>query len=1108
MLQLVLSRNEADRNAYLNKRLEQELHSQAHKLLLLVPEQSAFARDRDILLRFGAKAVSSMRICGFSRLAATLLQEAGRAVKPQIDEAGRAVLMSLAVENAAGENSLYAAHAGREKLMANLLSARDELRQYCLTPADLANAAEQLSGESLRKKTAELSLIFEAYDALVSHRFSDKSDNINTLTQLLKEQSLLSDTLVFVDGFRGFTEQQFVCLQQIMKQSPCVTVLLCTEQNTEVDGPFAHAQRARRRLRALCDKAGVPVREEYIEDKAAENAPLAYLREALYDPQAEPFADQTDAVTLVTASDKYAECDFCAAESARLLRECGYRARDIAVIERQPGTYSKAIAAAFRRHGVPCYEDMRRPLAEFPLVRLALSACALAGGALSTETIMQALKTGLADLSVQEVAELESYAHLWQIDGEKWKHDFVGHPKGFGKSLEEADSEKLIYLNKLRRRAIAPLLKLRKDMDAADGAGCCEAVYNYLLSVGADEGLRTLAQKLDADGNTPAAIECGRIWDVLMQLLDALQEAIGESTVGAKRFSQLLQIMIHSADLGDIPDSIDEVAVGDAVRMRLQDAKAVFVVGVNEGVFPAPLADGGIFTQAEKAQLREADFLLGESPENACAEERLLAYSVLTCARERLYVSHSESDLHAKSQLRSEIAEMLGKLYPACRRVNTTLLTPLDRISSPQTAFEETACIYKQNTPLRASLAAYVKAKDGFADRLAAVERAAEGRKFVFESTENAKRLFGEKLYLSPSKIEHYHKCSFAYFCRYGLKLEPAFAAKLDASNRGLLIHEVLEKLLDSYRDGALVQLSKEELRRVIHALCENYINERMGGKANMPLRLVWQLERAEQTAFEIAERLRAEFGTSLFVTRDVELAVNAIDGQVAPFKVQTADGGEVTVTGVVDRVDVMQADGKSYVRVVDYKTGGKNFRLSDIEAGLNMQMLLYLMCLWDNAKDRYGSGEIIPAGILYVPAKTGSLPLPRNATLEEIEKQKIKNGKMNGLVLADKTVILGMDSTGEGVYINAKIDKKGELKGSVASLDTFVRIHSKIEALLQEMYADLRKGSIHALPIEGTNYKDICRYCDYAGVCCHEQGDAVRALDSFGEGDANGLDS
>lgn len=1099
MLELIIGRNEEQRKEYLYAQIEKVLSEKNKKIILLVPEQASFAREKDILLRFGPKVASGMQICGFSRLATMLLQEAGVPVKPQVDEAGRNVLMSLAVENAAGASGLYAAHAGRGKLLRDLLAARDELKQACLLPQELTAAATRLQAPSLRQKAAELAHIFDVYDALVTRRFSDKSDNINLLTQTMKTVPLLANTVVFADGFRGFTEQQFQCILQMLRSCDALHICLCSEKNAaaQEDSAFAHSERARRYLHHLAQKADVQIKETYLADAVQADNALVYLREALYDVSAEPFEADASAVTIVSASDKYAECDYCAAEAARLLREEGYRARDIAVIERQPGNYSKALAAAFRRCGVPCFEDLRRPLSSFALIRLVLSVCDAAGTRLTAERLMNALKTGLAGVDVKDCALLESYIHLWQLDGNRLSYDFTGHPDGFGKPMEERDREKLALINNIRKTAVEPILRLRKDLDGADGKQACEAVYRYLVRINAADSLRAYAQRLDKNGHTHDAIECGRIWDVLMELLDALQEAIGPQTVSAARFAELLHIMVDSADIGDIPDGIDEVAVGDAQRIRPDGAKVVFVVGANEGLFPAAASDYGIFTRNEKKQLREASFALGDAAEELCAEERLLVYSVLTAAREKLYVTFSTSDLHAGALYPSEIVSMLKAVYPQCCVVNANEMSVLDKTVSVQTAFENAALLARQNTALSASLRAYVDGKEMYADRLAAVDRAAAGRQFAFSDTKNAQLLFNKDLYLSPSRVESFFKCSFSYFCRYGLRLETPAAAKLDASHNGLLIHYVLEKLLEQYPDGTLVSLSAEVLQQTVHQLCEEYTETYMGGKDAMPLRLQWQLVRAEKTALEIAQRLCTEFGNGLFVTKDVELAVQG-DGVVQPFTVQLPDGGSVTVAGVVDRVDVMEEDGRSYLRVIDYKTGGKTFRLSDLEAGLNMQMLLYLMCLWDNGKERYGN--VIPAGILYVPAKTGKLELPRNASAEEIAKQKTKNGKMNGLVLSEKNVILGMDSTGAGVFINASIDKNGNIKGSVASLEDFMYIHKRIETLLGEMHGNLRQGTISAVPVEGSGYKDICKYCNYANVCCRESTAPVRRIDKAGE--------
>ncbi len=91
-------------------------------------------------------------------------------------------------------------------------------------------------------------------------------------------------------------------------------------------------------------------------------------------------------------------------------------------------------------------------------------------------------------------------------------------------------------------------------------------------------------------------------------------------------------------------------------------------------------------------------------------------------------------------------------------------------------------------------------------------------------------------------------------------------------------------------------------------------------------------------------------------------------------------------VDGKIDRVDLMDRDGVRYLRVVDYKTGKKEFRLSDIVYGMNMQMLIYLAALCENGGKRYG--EFQPAGVLYMPANRPSVPAERGDGRKSAGKQ------------------------------------------------------------------------------------------------------------------------
>ena len=295
--------------------------------------------------------------------------------------------------------------------------------------------------------------------------------------------------------------------------------------------------------------------------------------------------------------------------------------------------------------------------------------------------------------------------------------------------------------------------------------------------------------------------------------------------------------------------------------------------------------------------------------------------------------------------------------------------------------------------------------------------------------------------------------------------------------------------------------MSREELSSEVDAITAEFVMEFMGGLGDKSVLLSRSVGKAKETAVQILLRMIQEFRLSRFETVAVELEISR-GGDVEPYVIKLPDGGSITISGKVDRVDVYNDDGKAYLRVVDYKTGGKDFRLGDVFSGLNMQMLIYLMCLWDNGKEKYG--DTVPAGIMYVPANNSGEQLSRRAGAEEIEAQKLKNGRMNGMILEDEKILDAMEEGCEGRFINAFIDKKGELQGTLLSLEGFRLLHERIDSMLTEMGLALHGGEIDAVPVMGTTcYNNTCTYCDYKDVCRREAADKVKPLESIKHPDA-----
>ena len=1098
MLKFITGTYFTAKKEYINSEIHRLLLA-GEKVYLIVPEQSSFERDRDFLFTYGEKLSNQLTVTSFTHLSRDIPDEYGLRAKPEADEAARSVIMSLAADECADNLDIYRKYTGKPALVKNLLGEYGEIKQAGLSIAELCEVSRGLPESTLRNKTRELAGIFSAYEALITDRFSDATDNIPVMTEFLKENPVFKDSYVFFDDFRGFTGAQIKLIAEIASQTrECFVSVYAPDSVSAYDSTaFRHAVSNCRKLRAALTLKGIDCREEKIEETHPDKALFA-LSSSLFCGEKEAYEEKTGSVTITAAENMYRECDTAALQIKALL-ESGYRCRDIAVYDRD-GSYARTLSASLKKYGVPVFRDKRVSLFEYPLVRMILSAVSVAAYGFRTEEIFNFIKTGITDISTQECALLENYVYVWQTESTGWTREFTGHPEGYGEKETPQAMALLERINDIRSRVIIPLSALRRNLENTEGGNPCKALFQFLVNINAAENFRMYAQQLYESGFEATAIECSAVWDTVMQSLDALYEVIKDKRVGAARFCELLKIIFSAVDIGRIPAGIDEIVIGQAGRTRHLEPRAVFVLGCNDGIFPRPPHNTGLFSSAEKRLLCANGFLLENISENIYAEERMIAYSVLTGAKEKLFVSYSENSADGAALQKSEIINEIAEILPGCTFVRSDNLSSFDRIGSAESAFEECASNYSENSVYSATLKEFAASSE-FRDKFAAVKKAADNEPFRINDKKTATELFSQDMYISPSKAEVYYSCAFRYFCQYGMKIKKLRAADLDARINGLLIHHILEKILLSRKNKELTLMSMFELTAEVDRITEEFIVEFMGGREDKSALLNRSLDKAKETAVAILLRMIKEFEVSRFETVAVELEI-AHGKDIEPYVIKLPDGGSVTVSGKVDRLDVYSDEGKAYLRVVDYKTGGKDFKLGDVFSGLNMQMLIYLMCLWDNGKEKYG--DTVPAGIMYVPANNSGEQLGRNASAEDVEKQRLANGRMNGMLLEDEKIIDAMEEGCEGRFINAFIDKKGQLQGTLLSYEGFRLLHEKIDSMLTEMGLSLHDGEIAAVPVMGTSsYNHTCTYCDYKDICRRTESDEVRALRTIKHGDA-----
>ena len=1098
MLNFIYGRAGSGKSTYVNNLIFTLAKEQKKELVLIVPEQFSFSSERKMLELLGPVDCNRVEVVmSFTHIADSVYKLYGGNRLPELDKSGKNMLMSMALDAVKDNLQVIIPKKGSASVLDDMVSLSSELRQGDISASMLEKVSEKVDDELLKKKLCDVSLIMNAYDALLQGKYYDPDDKLTTLAKALEDFHFFKDKIVFIDGFNGFTGQEYKIIERILRQADETYISLCTDKlfSDEECSLFEPVQKTVRILKSIADKNGIGIRKEIeLSSSDYKSEELELLEKGLYSSSFEK-GEKCENIKIVKAKNIIEECEYVACETKRLLKN-GYRCRDIAIVSRSGEPYDTYMKASLRKCGVPVFTDKRHPVEEQPLCVFIKCAMEIAVSGYRSENIFRYLKTGVAGIGFDDISKIERYVLLWKINGYSWERDFTENPDGLGAAVRESTVQKLEEINEIRRRIMMPLSRFyRKINEGTNGEETARCIYKLLQDVEAGENLKKIAIELEDNGETELAFEQERVWDMVMSILNDLANLVGDRVKPKDEYKSLIETAIRVQDLGNLPQGLDEVTVGDALRTRVNEPKAVFVLGVNEGVFPMYPSEKGTFTDRERVLMNGAGLDISDTVEDKIFEERFLCYKTLCSAKEKLYVSFVSRDLSGMEIPPSDILDAVRRIFDDTEIIETESLSAEDFIESEETAFRVMTSNWRSNTPLSETLKQFFCEKDEYNGKLKSLERSGGKKDYKIEDESVARALFGENMYESPSRVETYHQCAFKYFCRYGINAKPSEVSELDPRRRGTVIHFALENLVSIFGIKALSEMDDETLKKETKNILASYAEEFMGGLSSKSERFVYLYGMYEKTVFELVKQLINEFTVSKFEPVDFELSIDR-DSEVKSYEIPLKTGGVISLRGTIDRVDKMEYDGKSYVRVVDYKTGGKDFVLSDVLHGLNMQMLVYLFSIWENGTEKYG--DVVPAGVLYMPSGVKTISADKNVSEEELDKERKKQSKMKGLVLENTIVIEGMEDGGKGIFIPAEIDKNGNAKGDVISLLQMGKLKTRIDSLLQKMAEELHLGAINACPVSGTDYDKVCEYCDYGDICCIEEDDERNEIEKL----------
>ena len=1095
MLNIITGRTGSGKTRYIRNLATEIAKNESGKVIIIVPDQFSFETEKGMLELLGNEKINNIEFLSFSRIAERLLRDYGKITKKSADDATRAVLMSMAIESLQDKLVYYKKYQKNPLLINELLSFNNELKTCCITIDQLAETAEKVKKPTFAKKLDELSNIFQCYDSLMSKNFHDDSLNLDLFAELLYEVPYFKDKTVFVDAFTWFSAQEHKILERIIATADDVYITFCcdTVRNNGEYELFYNAMCEIRKLRATANRVNVKVAPEKIlyADKAYKTDALNFLEENIFDITDKEYETDCDSISLVPCRNKNDECDFVAAEIKRLVREENYRYRDVAVIERTQDTYKKQLMSSFRKYGIDCFPDNRQPILAQPLMAFMLSLFDILTEGFNSEYVLRFLKTGLYGFTIEEISLVEDYVLMWRTKQSEWKNEWTGNPEGFGVEFNEYSEQKLKTINDLRARIVGPIVSLKNKITETNGETISRELFAFLRNTGVDNNLKNFTMQLMSSGEDDLALEQGKIWRILTEILDSLCSATGDSAITLKRYRELFEIIVSTKDIGQIPNGVDEVIIGSADRIKSTAPKAVFIVGANAGVFPVTSSSGAILNDTERCELQSNGVDIISNLAYNSVLEKFIAYRAMTLATHKLYVSYSSVDSKSEALSPSELVFEINRLYED--KANVINPDSLSLIESRKTAFSALASESNQNSILGSTLYEYF-VKDGSQEELNKLEKMSK-KEFKIQDSELATDLFGKSMYISASKTEKFYLCPFSYFCEYGIKAQPRREAQMDPAQTGTLIHEVLEIFLKENPKDKFIKFTTDEVKEKVNKIIDNYVDEKLSGYENQPKSFRRTMTLLKERSLKLVMQLIDEFSNCEFVPVNFELSINN-DGDIAPYLIDLDNGGTVKIIGKVDRVDIYTTPDNTFVRIVDYKTGGKIFDLGEVFAGLNMQMLIYLFAIWQNGGELYKN--VTPAGIFYFQAKTSRATetakgLNRHSDDTEINKNLKDKFRMSGMVLNNIDVITAMEKNAEGVYIPAVINDDGSVSGNVISLKNIERLKNKVNELIKGMASDLQSGVIRALPTE-----EGCRYCNYHDVCRRGSDDPIREFDSL----------
>lgn len=1076
--------------------------------IFLVPEQYTSQAERDLTARTERKGILTAEVLSFGRLAHQFFAKNGLNRAVILGDVGKQMALQKILLEQRDDLPYFCHMMDKNGFVSRLGKTITEFFRYRVTPEQLETMSNQEGlSHSVQDKCRDMASIYRRYEEFLSETYLTGDTTLSLLEEKLASSAAFGDTEIWLDGFYGFTPQEYGVIAQLLRLCKRVSITLPMDEHSYFASslppaaPFFEPHLTKQKLVSLAEEMGIAMESPvfFKENHRAQTPALAFLEKNYFYGYYKKSPDH-EGIHICSCTTRESEMAYAAGQILSLVREKGLRYRDIAIVTNAMSAYEKGLKGILSEAGIPCFVDSRRDIASHPLIGLVNSLLECVVYDFRYESVFSYLKTGLTPMAQEDMDILENYVLAYGIKGYKWKKDVWAYGFQPGQEAEQA------YLNDLRAQVMTPFapllaLKRKKNLPLRDWV---TALVVQLDTLGIAEKLTALSEAAAAKGNAAKAEEHRQIWQILMDVLQKAVEILGDAPMSLDTFARILSAGLEESSMGLIPPTADSLLVGDIERSRLPDIKALLVLGVNDGILPAPAENTGIFTETEREALTAAGMELAPDGKRKLFEEQFLIYRGLTKPSHALYLTYANGDTEGKALFPSSLIARIAKMYPTLTEERDDTL-PLSSLT-PGGCFHQLGTQMRKHVeespmePLWQDIYSYFATTPQWQQRLSLLRQgfSAHDRRQKL-SPKTAKNLYGKNILSSVSRLEWFAACPFAYFAEYGLKARPRQLYQLRTPDLGNLFHQVLEQFAATLKkDGISWQtLTQEETERRMDAAVDEAAphlgNEiLMDSAANRYL-----IKRLKRISRRAGWTLVRHIQSGMFEPAGYEVGFGPHEA-LPPIVIGMSDGSKLILRGKIDRVDLLDAEGNKFVKIIDYKSGTKAFDFQDIYYGLQLQLLLYLDAYLKN----HGTESYRPGGVFYFRITDPTQTVTEEMSAEEIEHLLYSKMQMSGLVLENETVIKAMDEVfvdpvsggmrlGASDIIPLKYTKKGtptasSLLATEEECNALMAFTAKRAAAIGE---SMKAGIITPAPYRKQN-STPCDYCVFSSICRYEYKD------------------